>query len=256
MSVLKKTPRRNSKRSMLSLYQFPISHFCEKARWALDYKNLEHTNINLLPGIHAYKVKKLAGSSQVPVLKHNDTIVQGSANIIDYLDGTFTHNRLTPDDRELKQKASEWEHFADNKIGPQVRLVVYHILLDYPEIVIPMFTQDGPFYGPLLIRKMFPKMQYKMREYMNIDANNAAKANNELLKVVDDLANHYADHEFMVGDSFTRADLTAAALLAPVAMPSKYGISWPDEIPERMLEFSSQFDGRLGWLKAFYRHYR
>lgn len=256
MSALKKKFRSNSRRNILSLYQFPISHFCEKARWALDYKNLEHSMINMLPGLHAYKIKKLGENSQVPLLKHNDRVVQGSGKIIDYLDSTFTHNTLTPDDLELRKKATQWEYFADNKIGPQVRLVTYHILLDYPEIVIPMMTQDGPLYGPLLMKKFFPVIQKKMREQLNIDANNAAKSNSELLKSVDDLANHYANHEFMVGDRFSRADLTAAALLAPIAMPSKYGVNWPDVIPERMLEFSSQFDGKLGWLKAFYRHYR
>ena len=241
---------------MLTLYQFPISHFCEKARWALDYKNIEHTKINLLPGVHVLKMKKLAGNSHVPVLKHNDQAVQGSAKIIDYLDQVSTHKILTPEEHELKQQASEWEHFADSKIGPQVRLVVYHIMLDYPELVIPMFTQDGPFYGPFLMKRMFPKMQKKMREHMKIDANNAAKFNAELIKAVDDLANHYAKHEFMVGDKFSRADITAAALLAPVAMPKNYGVIWPDEVPDRMLEFSAQFDGKLEWLKEFYKHYR
>lgn len=241
---------------MLTLYQFPISHFCEKARWALDYKNLEHSKVNLLPGIHRAKMKKLSGKSQVPVLKHNDHVVQGSAKIIDYLDSVFTHKNLTPDELELKRQASEWENYADNKIGPQVRLVVYHIMLDYPQLVIPMFTQDGPFYGPFLLKKMYPTLQKKMREYMNIDATNAAKFNTELLKTADNLANHYAKHEFMVGDKFSRADLSAAALLAPIVMPDNYGLNWPDEIPQRLLDFSSQFDGKLEWLKDFYRQYR
>ena len=241
---------------MLTLYQFPISHYCEKARWALEFKNLDYTKVNLLPGTHQAKMKKMSGKSHVPVLKHKDQVVQGSAQIIDYLDSAFSRKNLTPDEHQLKSKASEWEHYADSKIGPQVRLVVYHIILDYPEFVIPMFTQDGPFYGPFLIKKMFPKMRKKMREYMNIDEANATKSNTELLKSVDDLANHYDKHQFMVGDQFSRADLTAAALLAPIAMPEKYGIDWPEEIPQRLLEFSSQFDGRLEWLKGFYKHYR
>lgn len=241
---------------MLTLYQFPISHFCEKARWALDYKNLEHSKVNVLPGLHIAKMKKLAGKSQVPVLKHNDHVVQGSAKIIDYLDTAFTHKVLTPEEHDLKQKAVEWEKFADQKIGPQVRLVIYHILLDYPDLAIPMFTQDGPFYGPFLIKRIFPKLQKKMREFMNINASTAAKCNADLLKTVDDLAGHYAKHKFMVGDQFTRADLSAAALLAPIVMPDKYGINWPSLIPQRLLEFSSQFDGKLEWLKDFYSHYR
>jgi Glutathione S-transferase, N-terminal domain len=28
--------------TMIQLYQFPFSHFCEKARWALDYKSIAY----------------------------------------------------------------------------------------------------------------------------------------------------------------------------------------------------------------------
>ena len=35
-----------------TLYQFPISHYCEKVRWAMDYKKLEYKAKNLLPGLH------------------------------------------------------------------------------------------------------------------------------------------------------------------------------------------------------------
>ena len=37
---------------MRILYQFPLSHFCEKARWMLDYKELEYVAQNLMPGAH------------------------------------------------------------------------------------------------------------------------------------------------------------------------------------------------------------
>ncbi len=241
---------------MLTLYQFPISHFCEKARWALDYKDIEHQKVTLLPGLHVGKMKKLAGRSSVPVLKHGDSIIHGSSEIIDHLDLKFDWNRLTPIDEDQKRKAREWEEFADKNLGPQVRLVVYHIMLDYPDLLIPFFTQDGPWYGAFLMKKMFPKLRDKMRNLMKINEQTAAKSNEQLVKVVDDLANHYANHEFMIGNEFSRADLTAAALLAPIVMPDKYGVAWPVEIPQRMQEFISQFDGKLDWVNRLYDSYR
>ncbi len=241
---------------MLTLYQFPISHFCEKARWALDYKNIEHKKVTLLPGLHVRKTKKLGGKTHVPLLQHGDSVVQGSSEIIDHLDLKFEQSRLTPIDEEQKQQAREWEEFANKNLGPQVRLVVYHIMLDYPEIVIPCFTRGGPWYGPFLVKKMFPKLQEKMRHYMKINDETAAKNNKEIRKTVDNLANHYADNEFMVGDQFTRADLTAASLLAPIVMPEGYGITWPSEVPERMQDFAGQFDGQLDWVERLYSAYR
>ena len=241
---------------MLTLYQFPISHFCEKARWALDYKNIEHKKVTLLPGLHVRKAKKLGGKTSVPVLQHGDSVIQGSSEIIDYLDLKFEQNRLTPIDQEQKQQVREWEEFANKNLGPQVRLVIYHIMLDYPEIVVPFFTQGGPWYGPFLVKKIFPKLQEKMRLYMKINDETAAKNNGEILKTVDNLANHYADNKFMVGDQFSRADLTAASLLAPITMPAGYGISWPGTVPKRMREFASQFDGQLDWVERLYDQYR
>ena len=66
------------------LYQFPISHYCEKARWALDYKNIDYDLVNLVPGPHRSVLNKLGAThSFTPVLLAQNKIVQGSESIID-----------------------------------------------------------------------------------------------------------------------------------------------------------------------------
>ena len=92
---------------MLTLYQFPISHYCEKVRWALDYKGLDYTSKNLLPGIHLIVIKKIAQRSSVPVLVDGEKIIQNSADIIDHLDRSYPGKPLTPADAALEQEASE-----------------------------------------------------------------------------------------------------------------------------------------------------
>ena len=67
-----------------TLYQFPISHFCEKARWALDYKGVPFQPHNLLPGLHMNTARRLASNTSVPILDHDGTVVQGSAAIISH----------------------------------------------------------------------------------------------------------------------------------------------------------------------------
>ena len=85
----------------VTLYQFPISHFCEKVRWALDYKEIPYQAKNLLPGLHVKTMTKLAKRSSVPVLDHEGTAIQNSADIIDYLEQQFPHNPLMPNDPEV-----------------------------------------------------------------------------------------------------------------------------------------------------------
>jgi glutaredoxin len=65
----------------LTLYQFAISHYCEKIRWALDFKGLEYRTRTLLPGTHVATMKKLSGDSAVPVLVHDGTVVANSGAI-------------------------------------------------------------------------------------------------------------------------------------------------------------------------------
>jgi glutathione S-transferase len=41
------------------LYTFTISHFAEKARWALDYKGIHYQEKRLVPGSHFPIVKRI-----------------------------------------------------------------------------------------------------------------------------------------------------------------------------------------------------
>ena len=50
------------------LYTFTISHFAEKARWALDYRRIHYQEKRLVPGSHILIVKHMAPGTSVPVL--------------------------------------------------------------------------------------------------------------------------------------------------------------------------------------------
>ena len=56
---------------MITLYEFPISHYCEKIRWALDYKKLDWTGKTLLVGPHMAQARKISGKTTVPILDHD-----------------------------------------------------------------------------------------------------------------------------------------------------------------------------------------
>ena len=107
-----------------TLYQFPISHYCEKARWALDYKGASYSKKNLLPGLHMKTTRKLARHSSVPILDHGGTIVQGSSEIISYLDKTLPERLLTPVNPAEAQLVREWERYLDEEVGVLVEGLV------------------------------------------------------------------------------------------------------------------------------------
>ena len=99
------------------LYQFPISHYCEKARWALEHRNIDYEIKNLIPGPHITTLKKIAPQSHTPVLQCEGNTIQGSEKIIDYLEARHKHPPLTPTNAEAASMAHEWSRFADRNIG-------------------------------------------------------------------------------------------------------------------------------------------
>ena len=241
---------------MLTLYQFPISHYCEKVRWALDYKGLDYTSKNLLPGIHLIVIKKIAQRSSVPVLVDGEKIIQNSADIIDHLDRSYPGKPLTPADATLEQEASEWERYVDKEVGVHLRRYFYSILLYHPKVVIPFFTHNGPWYGRPLMQLAFPALRKKMLSSMDISKQTAMMSLNHLDQAINRLADHMQDREFMVGNSFSRADLAAASLLAPLCSPAGYGLDWPDSFPEGIEKVMARYKDKVSWVSDLYRNYR
>lgn len=241
---------------MITLYQFPISHFCEKIRWTLDYKGLDWVCKNLLIGPHIPKAIKLSGRSKVPILIHDKKIVRESSKIITYLDETFPEKKLTPKDEALKQEAFEWERYLDKEIGVHLRRYVYSILLDYPHIVIPFFTHNGPWYGNLFYKFLFPALRKKIVSYLDINEKTAQISKEHLVNAINKVSEHLEGKQFIVGDRLTRADIAAAALLSPLIKPDKYGLDWPEKLPDELEVFMENQDSKLQWVRNMYAQYR
>ena len=241
---------------MIELYQFPLSHYCEKVRWALDYKKLHYTPRNLLPGLHIKKAKKLSKSSSLPILLHNGFAVSGSTDIITYLEQQFPDYTLTPLDAQLRHETLRWESYADNEIGGYVRQVCYHTLLDHPDLVIPFFTNNGPWYGRFLLKRIFPQLQSRMRRYMDVNDQSVEFALQKLDQAIDKIAAHLQAREFFVGQQFTRADIGVASLLAPFCRPQKYGLDWPERYPDKLEEVVERYAQKLNWVNDLYKLYR
>lgn len=76
------------------------------------------------------------------------------------------------------------------------------------------------FYAPIV---MF------MRRAMRIDAAGANRSLNVLTQVILEMDQRLSDgRRYLAGDRFTAADLSFAALMAPVIWPKEYGCPLPD----------------------------
>ena len=240
------------------LYQFPVSHYCEKARWALDYKGVPFSVQTLLPGLHIKALRRIAPDSTVPVLQLHDVVIQGSDQIIDHLDALYPDKPLTPQDATLRQQAREWETFAANKIADPLRCFFYHYLLDDPKGLIPLFSQGGPWYGTFLMRMIYTNLNRRMRAGYQINQRTAQIAMHVVAKAIEKLEAHLRDRPFLVGDSFSRADLAVCALLSPLVLPER------GYLKQSALRAQPLLDYRMAhihspvfrWVNAIYNTYR
>jgi len=198
---------------MALLYQFAGSHFCEKARWALDHKGLTYESVNLVPGPHLKTARRLAPQTSLPILVDDEHVVQGSAEIIDYLDKKIPQFALTPLHSTDASMARELERYLDRNIGINIRLLFYYHAFKDRAFVSNFLLRDGPWWGRPFFFVAYPAIKRKMVKAMQIDATHAQAARNALLQAFDQLDERVAGRKYLAGPHFSRADLTAAALL-------------------------------------------
>ena len=88
----------------LRLITIPISHYCEKVRWALDLLQLPYIEEKHVPAFHRSATRKYGGIS-VPVLVTKSGNFTDSTDILHYLDTINSSDfSLFPEEPELRRE--------------------------------------------------------------------------------------------------------------------------------------------------------
>jgi glutathione S-transferase len=241
---------------MLTLYQFTFSHFCGKARWALDYKGLPYTPRNLLPGPHRRVVLRLARKSSVPLLIDNGEIIQGSTEIIDHLDSRYPEHSLTPADRSLAKESREWEAYLDAEVGEPLRLWGYYHLLPDSRLALKVMLRGAPWHARIYYPLMFSRVRERIFHHFKINADSARQAEQRAMTALARLDDAVATRPYLVGGVFTRADLTACSLLALLCPPedSEHTVALPNAVADLVDAHRSRPYAR--WVRQVYAEHR
>lgn len=245
--------------SIPTLWQLHLSIFSEKARWALDFKNVPHRRRSMLSGLHPYTLRVTGRGSSVPVLDIDGDHVADSTEIIRILEDRYPEPRLYPQGADL-ERALAVEDFFDEYCGHDLRKVVLDSVFQDPKLVAKYMLADQP----AIIRKPAPRV-FRLAEPVlrrNYGMTDAAtrEARAVLVRALDRLESQLAGGDYLVGDQFTVADLTAAALLAHIVLPPEY--PYPsysaEELPTDLREFRASIEGRpaFAWVREMYRRHR
>ena len=241
------------------LHQFPFSHFNEKARWGLDFKRIPHARKSYLPGPHAGAIHRLSGQSSTPVLTIGERVVAGSAEILRVLEELFPDPPLLPTEAEARAEALALQTRYDGEFGPAVRTAIFSVMLLEPGYMCGMFSSPQPTPLRWLYRGVFPLARGKVeRAYRTDDLAHVDACRSLVERTLDEIAVRVQATGYLVGDSFTIADLTAAALLAPVADPDHPDMRRPSPQPRRLEEFVEPWHSHPAsdWARAMYAAHR
>lgn len=219
----------------MKLLEFPHSHYCEKARWALDFKKIPFQVVTILPGFHLWTVRRYAPGTSVPVLLSDDQAVQGSSKIINFLENHSPAYPLTPEDDNVRLECLKLEKEMDIKLGLPIRQILYHRLLAYPSFVSFCFTHSLSVVKQFAFRLYYPVLRKKIYQTYVISDAEVKKGHSDFNKTMDTLAENLTGKSYLFNDRFSRADLTVSSMLSFLVMPEQHPFPWP-EIPDPQIK--------------------
>lgn len=218
------------------LVTIPISHFCEKARWALDRAGVEYVEKRHIQLVHWAAVKRAGGGMTAPVLRASEGVYDQSPAILAYADERLPEERrLYPADERERADVVALEQRFDTVLGPEGRRWLYDQVFTDARRYAPWNLTGVPGWE----RRMFPFVlapaKLVIRRYLGVNKASVRTAVTTVDEELDAVAERLSDgRRYLVGDRFSAADLAFAALAAPVVAPPVYGTPLPQ--PEDMHE--------------------
>jgi glutathione S-transferase len=241
------------------LWHIEVSHYNEKARWALDYKSIAHELRVPMPGLHGAHALALTRGRhrRLPIIELEGKRIGDSTAIIAALEAYQPEPPLYPADPAQKARALELEDFFDERLAPQLRrLVWHHTLPDTDAVVDSLFADRAPGRARFL-RATAPLARPVVRRDYGVSAASAEVAHGEVLAAMDRLEAEIQPSGYLVGDRFSVADLTAAALFTPLLAPP-HRPYLPASIPAAVQPLRDELTARPGgvWVHEMYERHR
>ena len=240
------------------LWHLKVSHYNEKVRWVLDYKGIPHVRRAAIPGRHAPIARKLNAGSTFPVLVLGDGAIGDSTRIIEELERRYPEPPLYPDKPLVRQRALSLEDFFDEEFGPYLRLLVLHHMLPSGKLTLGTFTPDLAGLRRLSARAMFPLLRRRIAADFKIDAESVNLAYEKVYAAGDRFLRLLKPSGYLVGDRFTVADLTVAALASPVVAPEQFPYPQPQRDHRLLapLRDALASSGLYDWTRDIYARHR
>ena len=217
------------------LVTIPISHYCEKARWALDRAGITFLEQPHVQAIHRFATRRAGGGLTVPLLLCADAALTDSTDILAWVDAQSRPTQaLYPQNPDRATVVRRLEDYFNTRLGPQSRCWMYQQLRARRDLALDYGCAGVPAWEHMTLRFGYPALITLVAHILDVTPATGLRAEQEVRAVFDAVGEYLSDgRRYLCGDEFTAADLTFSALAAPMLMPKGYGVRLPepDELP-------------------------
>lgn len=215
------------------LVTLAFSHFNEKARWALDVCGVAYREERWMPGFSQIAVlaaTKGRGGRRDDVSSKLSTpilLTSEGETLVDSTDIAKWASRrargggdpLFPVDRaaEIDELVA---HFG-KRLGPHTRLAAYHYALPSPTVMRTLADGNVGRVQALAFRALAPIGKQLIKRGLKVTEERSQKSIARVREALTLAEDRLAKSAYLVGDTFTAADLTFSALLAPLLLVTR-----------------------------------
>src|SRR4051812_7955395 len=159
------------------LIAIPISHYCEKARWALERAGIPYEERQHMQGLHRIAVKRAGGDGTAPVLITPDGVLSDSSDILDFADERMpADRRIFPDDAARRAEIRALEDDYDERLGPEGRRWMYNQMRGHNKLIREFTPKTVPAWQRLALPVALPAMAGFIDKVLDITPETAAAA--------------------------------------------------------------------------------
>lgn len=244
---------------MLELYQFEFSHYSEKIRLILDYKELEYKKIEVTPGVGQLELLRLSGQTKVPILKDGETIIADSTEIAFYLDRKFPERPLLPTDPIQRGQCLLLEEWADESIGLKGRTALVGALNQNPNFRTSLLPRETPLVFKNLLGAFPGQILDLLGSGVGLGGEAVKDALRGLHQDLEALTLILQHQPYLLGSEPTLADLAVAGLSLILKVPAGGYLHLPSNwegkgIPG--IADHSTYNPFFDWRDCLYAQYR
>ena len=244
---------------MLELYQFELSHYCEKIRLILDYKGLTYRKVEVTPGLGQLDLYQMSGQRQVPVLKDGVEVIADSTAIALHLDKKYPDRPILPTDPQQRALCLLMEEWADQSIGLNARKVMLGAFSQDPAFRSAVLPPSTPAFLKTIVESVPNEALSLLGAGAGFGADTVKTARKAMQQNLESLSVLLSEKPYLIGDQPTLADFAVAGLTMYVKFPAGSYLDIPAALKGKGvpgLADNAAYEPFWTWRDRFYADYR